>query len=323
MDRLFQIFVSSTFLDLESERGGVFEVILKMGHMPSGMEYFPASTMRPLDLIKKQIDVCDVFVVIVAGRYGSIESEGVSYTEREYEYAYKTKKPILVFPKDFNSIVAGHLDSDRGPVEKFRNRLKTHTNKTWCDTATLKEAAYQSLPPCINDNKCFGWVRGGNLSPTSLNEENRQLRDKCEDLQKRLEQHERKQQKSLFGLADLDVALCVQVHQRHAGRLLLSKVNVNLAAVFTHIAPHLRHWIHEGDLNYVLANICAQVGNAGSSRQMLDKDMSKILIHYYNHGLVEYSDKINKQQISHRLWRITEKGESEFRSRLTIHDFGL
>jgi hypothetical protein len=33
------------------------------------------------------IDDCDYYLLIIGGRYGSTDPEGVSYTEKEYEYA--------------------------------------------------------------------------------------------------------------------------------------------------------------------------------------------------------------------------------------------
>ena len=33
------------------------------------------------------IDECDYYVVILAGRYGSVDADGISFTEKEYRYA--------------------------------------------------------------------------------------------------------------------------------------------------------------------------------------------------------------------------------------------
>ena len=44
------------------------------------------------------IDMSDYYLLIVAGKYGSIDpEENISYTEKEYRYAVAKKMPILAF----------------------------------------------------------------------------------------------------------------------------------------------------------------------------------------------------------------------------------
>ena len=49
------------------------------------MEGFFAADEEQLSYIKKIIDECDYYILIIAGRYGSIDETGVSYTEKEYD----------------------------------------------------------------------------------------------------------------------------------------------------------------------------------------------------------------------------------------------
>src|SRR6516164_8508911 len=39
------------------------------------------------EFIKRQIDQADYYIVVIAGRYGSVGPDGVGYTEMEYDYA--------------------------------------------------------------------------------------------------------------------------------------------------------------------------------------------------------------------------------------------
>ena len=43
MDKRYQVFVSSTFEDLQEERKEVMQALLELDCIPSGMELFPAS----------------------------------------------------------------------------------------------------------------------------------------------------------------------------------------------------------------------------------------------------------------------------------------
>lgn len=73
MDKKYQVFVSSTYEDLQEERKAVIEALLQMNCFPVGMEYFNAADDSQWDVITSLIDECDYYVLIVAGRYGSID----------------------------------------------------------------------------------------------------------------------------------------------------------------------------------------------------------------------------------------------------------
>ena len=45
MNKKYSIFVSSTFLDLREERETIRKLIIDMGHIPLGMESFPATSV--------------------------------------------------------------------------------------------------------------------------------------------------------------------------------------------------------------------------------------------------------------------------------------
>ena len=71
MDKKYQIFVSSTYRDLEEERRKVIEQILNLGHIPVGMVLFQAGDETQWGYIQKRIVECDYYIVLVAERYGS------------------------------------------------------------------------------------------------------------------------------------------------------------------------------------------------------------------------------------------------------------
>ena len=91
-----QVFVSSTYSDLREERQAAVEAILVAGHIPAGMELFTAGDESQMEAIKQWIDESDVYLLILGGRYGSIEpTSRRSYTRLEYEYALKLGKPMF------------------------------------------------------------------------------------------------------------------------------------------------------------------------------------------------------------------------------------
>jgi len=80
--RRYQIFVSSTQTDLKGEREAVINALTKIGYIAVGMEQFPATDEEQMEFIKPVIDESDYYIVIIRGRYGSLASDGLSYTEK-------------------------------------------------------------------------------------------------------------------------------------------------------------------------------------------------------------------------------------------------
>jgi hypothetical protein len=96
MNKKYQVFISSTFKDLAEERQHAMRIVLDLGHIPSGMEIFPAADVEQFEYIKKVVDECDYYVLIIGARYGSVDANGVSFTEKEYDYAVEKRKTVLV-----------------------------------------------------------------------------------------------------------------------------------------------------------------------------------------------------------------------------------
>ena len=97
-NRKYQVFISSTYSDLIEERKKVLDILLMADCIPAGMEAFVATDVEQFEVIKKVIDLCDYYILIIGQRYGSINPyTGISYTEMEYDYAIKTNTGILFF----------------------------------------------------------------------------------------------------------------------------------------------------------------------------------------------------------------------------------
>ena len=99
MNKRYQIFISSTYKDLVEERRAAMEAIIELDCFPAGMESFPASSQRQFDYISKIIDKSDYYIIIIAGKYGTLSDEGISFTEKEFDYAVEKGIPIISFVK--------------------------------------------------------------------------------------------------------------------------------------------------------------------------------------------------------------------------------
>ena len=89
------------------------QAILDLDHIPSGMEAFPAIDMEQFEYIKKVIDECDYYLLIVGARYGSTDEEGVSFTEREFDYARSVGKMVIaLLHNDIENLPMKNIDAD-------------------------------------------------------------------------------------------------------------------------------------------------------------------------------------------------------------------
>jgi len=193
MEKRYQIFISSTFSDLKEERKAVIESLLNAKHIPAGMEMFSASNDEQFKYIKKIIDNCDYYVLFIAARYGTINSNtGISYTEQEYDYAVSKNIPVLVFLHDdpYNLPVDKRDDNQKSKLEAFRNKVSQNRMcRMWNTVNNLVSSVIISLNEEISENPQPGWIRGGAYDTTellgqlnNLRIENEKLKDKVNTL---------------------------------------------------------------------------------------------------------------------------------------------
>jgi len=172
MNPRYQVFVSSTFTDLVEERHAVREAILQLGHFPAGMEIFPAADSTPWELIERIITESDYYVVIIGGRYGSVDEDGISFTEREYDLAKKLTKPILAFlHKDPEAIPSGKVEATaraRRKLEAFKKKVMDKTFRHWTTPDELKSVTMFSLIEMIRTRPAHGWMRAGGPDVTEI-----------------------------------------------------------------------------------------------------------------------------------------------------------
>ena len=95
------VYVSSTFIDLEGHRAALKAALEKARYDVECMEKYTAFDQRPLDRCLADVAATDVYVLLIAHRYGYRPPENNpqrrSITQLEYEEASRHNKPRLVF----------------------------------------------------------------------------------------------------------------------------------------------------------------------------------------------------------------------------------
>jgi Domain of unknown function (DUF4062) len=187
LEKLYQVFISSTYSDLTAERRSVRDAVAKAGHIPAGMELFPASSQQQFEYIKRIIDRCDYYVLVIAGRYGTLADADISYTEMEYRYAVDKGLPILVFLHgEPNKIEVGKTDETAElskKLEGFRNAVSSNRLVAfWTNPDDLATQVTVALSHEINLNPGLGWIRGDKSFDPEIYKENEKNRQKVEEL---------------------------------------------------------------------------------------------------------------------------------------------
>lgn len=165
MNKKYQVFVSSTYNDLKEERLAVTQLLLKMGFIPVGMEQFPASNMSQMEYIKMMLDSCDYYLLILAGKYGTIDADGIGFTEKEYDYAIENGIPVMsILVRDIGKLENAkceETDAGRTFLKKFRDKVSAgKLVDFYTDLGSLTTAVATAVHSCVQLFPAKGWIRG-------------------------------------------------------------------------------------------------------------------------------------------------------------------
>jgi hypothetical protein len=291
-DKLFHVFVSSTYDDLVDERRHVREAISKAGHVPEGMEVFPASSQRQFDFIKRVIQRCDYYVVIVGGRYGSLADDEISYTEREYGYAASLGLPVLAFlHADPTALDAKRIEIDTAKAAKlsaFRGQLESKSLVDYWDSPSqLATKVVAALAQEISSNPRVGWIRGDRAATESVLSELNQLRKRNEDLSRQLaETRPPVIVEGLAGLTDI-FEIHYTYHPRTSHTETSSSIKLTWADILRIVGPAFRTWADAGFVEYELARYFREIlKREYSSLSFAMTDRRRILTQFELLGLM-------------------------------------
>jgi len=160
------------------------------------------------------IDDCDYYIVIIGGRYGSMTAEGISYTEKEFDYAFSIgMKIIALLHEDPDSLPVNKSDIDpdlRDNLQSFREKVTSNRLvKFWKSANELPGMVVLSLSKMIKTYPAVGWVRASSIASEELLLENIELRKQNSDFRSRLIDSEEQKRSEISDIADFDSTITV------------------------------------------------------------------------------------------------------------------
>lgn len=299
----YQVFVSSTFLDLQDERQEVIQALLELNCIPAGMELFPAADDDQWTLIKKVIDDCDYYVVILGGRYGSIGPAGISYTRMEYEYAVSSKKPVMAFlhgaPETLGPGKVEMEEDKKRKLDEFRETVKQKVCRFWRTAPELGGHVSRSLVRMIQEKPAVGWIRADSVPSEATLEEIVRLRRKVEELEGALAaaRNEASGKNELLANGDETVVI-----HYYGGEVQLAWREIFRAIAPLVSGPFEEGMIHEGLRQYIFDK--HRPVSSIAYLTLLPSDLQMIKLQLIALGIIERHEN--------GTWRLTAAGERDF-----------
>lgn len=345
MDKKYQVFVSSTFKDLEEERQEVMHALLELDCMPAGMELFPAANESQWNLIKRVIDDSDYYILILAGRYGSTSSEGISYTEMEYRYALSTGKPTIAFlhrnPGKISAENSESSDEGKRMLGEFRKLVENRLCKHWDTAQELGSVVSRSLIQLIKSTPAIGWVRANEIASQEATLELLNLKRRIEELQNELARSRTTAPKGTEGLAQGNEKVKINFNFKstppddYEYQNWKSTCETTWNDLFSSVAPLMISEATEQQIKAALDSMMQQINiddlykreefkNQRITAFSLEKeDFQTIKIQFRALGLITQSEKARSVKDSATYWKLTPYGDEEMTKLRAIRSKGL
>jgi hypothetical protein len=338
MDKRFQVFVSSTFTDLLAERQAVLSGLLVYIHMPAGMELFPAGDDSAWRLIQDVIDSSDYYVLIIGGRYGSLDDTGLGYTEKEYDYAVASKRPVIPFlHANPDNLPRERTDTDTAAWEKlkaFRAKVeKRHTCVYWQTAEELKAKVIVGMTSAIRRSPAVGWIRADKVPTEATLSDILALRTRVSELEAELLADNTRPPKGTEDLVqgddshEIDVAFISRDPDddyRHANdKSFTATIEPTWNEIFAAVAPVMINEATDRQVRNELASFFGATTRATyredddlKGRQLVnislrdDDVLDTCLIQFRALGLIRENQKPRSVKDTQTYWTLTPYGDS-------------
>lgn len=322
MNKRYQVFISSTYKDLIEERLEVMKSLLELNCIPCGMEYFPAANEDQWTFIKKLIDTCDYYVVIVGGCYGSEDQKGISYTEKEYAYALYKEIPTIGFIyHDRNSLPPEKKEVEEDKIKKLKDFIalvRSKLCKDWRNAYELGAVVSRSLTQLMETDPRIGWIRADKAGSEELLEEINKQRKEKDSLNEEITKLEAElsiniDTNNIAFKEDVVVNGTYEHYRYDTKRREGWTYETSWHELFLLISPYLLQWYHEESCQIQFASTILNKKGIGYNvyNESIDIDiLQTIKVQFLALGLIQATAMKNVTGGTGFYWCLTQKGKS-------------
>jgi hypothetical protein len=316
MEKRFQVFISSTYADLKDERSQVIQTIMEMDCIPAGMEIFPAIDEEQLNFIKRVIDDCDYYILIIGGRYGSLSDDGLSYTEKEFDYANEKGIKIIALihsNPDKLSIEKSDIEpAMREKLDSFREKASTgRLVKFWKKPEDLPGLVALSLQKTIKTYPAVGWVRSNKIGNPELLVELNDLRKENLILKEKIQEDTSSDEpiieEELAGLNDKYIFKGSYSDRHYATHKW--EIEMTWKELFYLLSPFLMKNPSDDKVNsYLALQLMKKLDKSGSFPKMEEEIYQTLKIHLETIKLIQVTYNKSTNGGMNLFWRLTDEG---------------
>jgi hypothetical protein len=321
MDKRYQVFVSSTYADLKNERQHVIQALMEMDCIPAGMELFPAADQEQWEFIKKVIDDCDYYLLVIGGRYGSTTDNGISYTEKEFDYAVEQGlKVVALIHGAPDNIPFGKSETDPELREKlldFKDKVMNgRLVKFWNAASELPGLVALSLTKTIKMYPAVGWIRANHAASEEILSDINQLRKQNTELQNTVNEFGSQQTSAIEGIANIDSEFTISGSYiagrsgSSSGTKYSFSSTITWRDLFALISPYLVEHPNDALVKSKLATyLLEREGKSGSSISIKDQKFKTVTIQLEAYGLITTSYNKTTNGGMALFWLLTKNGK--------------
>jgi len=303
-EKKYQLFISSTYQDLIIGREEVIKSILSLYHIPIGMEMFSADNSDQWEVIQHTIDNSDYYLLILGHRYGSVTKEGISFTEKEFDYAKSIGIPVLAFIRNHDvATKPEERDIEYDKQEKmrlFREKVSTGAMVDfWKNENELAQKVAIAITKIFSKTPRIGWVRADKAVSPQVSEELAQLSKENRDLKNIVEEFRKRE-------SGLTPNFKMLINNKEQLEIEYKDPTFNHYELITPI-----------DVD----DIAEAFDLSGRTPKKIPNSSSNKVIEQYNLKIREFSNDVEKYNNSVKRQEIRVK--NNLRTRISIHNIGM
>lgn len=255
----------------------------------------------------------------IGGRYGSTTDDGISYTEKEFDYAVEQDlKVVALIHGAPDDIPFGKSEKDPELREKllaFKDKVMTgRLVKFWKAASELPGLVALSLTKTIKMYPAVGWVRANHVASEDLLSDINMLRKENSKLQNTVNELGNQQAASIEDIADIDSEFTIDgsytVWRKSSSSQYSFKSTITWRDLFALISPYLVEHPNDGIVKRKLAySLLEREGKSGTSVSINDQAFKTVTIQLEAYGLITTSyNKTTKGGMA-LFWKLTKKGK--------------
>jgi hypothetical protein len=229
----------------------------------------------------------------LGARYGNVDGDGVSFTERKYLYAVETGKTVLAFVHGNTDVLPPEkADSDPSTVQRLsefkQEVMRGRLVHVWHDRDSLKYGVFKSLVAAFDEQPAIGWIRGNAAASEDLLSQINDLRIRNDDLERHLATLQLQLTPAIENIAPLDSEYEIRFRYTGAHNTKRSgSVKMTWRQIFVAVGPELVQAHSPTTISTAVQRYARENQFVSHFIRLLDSDENQIKIQLSAYGLID------------------------------------